>query len=164
MKIDMIPLLFERNPAAEIDTNITLSETFPGVKLGELTLLGKVKNSAGHIMLTLQVKGSYTAQCDRCLVETEHELDFLLEKPVAVAGTIQDDTDEEYLYIVENELDIMPTLIEAVTFEIPTKILCSDECLGLCTGCGVDLNQSKCSCGEKKIDAQWEKIKKMLDE
>jgi len=164
MKIDMIPLLFERSQAAEIDTTVTLAEVFPSIALGELALLGKVKNSAGHIMLTLQVTGKFTAQCDRCLVDTEHELDFLIEKPVAVAGTIQDDIEEEYIYIEENQLDIMPTLIDAVEFEIPTKILCSDECLGICADCGADLNQSKCSCREKKIDSQWEKIKQMLDE
>ncbi|NLA05033.1 MAG: DUF177 domain-containing protein, partial [Firmicutes bacterium] len=40
--------------------------------------------------------------------------------------------------------------------------LCKPDCRGLCPGCGVDLNETTCSCeDESRIDLRWQKLKEL---
>ncbi len=48
----------------------------------------------------------------------------------------------------DEELDITDDLRAEILLELPTNILCSEDCKGLCPHCGVNLNESTCNCGE----------------
>jgi len=45
---------------------------------------------------------------------------------------------------------------------IPMKLLCREDCQGICPGCGANLNQEACRCGEKPGDPRWEKLRELL--
>ena len=55
---------------------------------------------------------------------------------------------------------------EEFVLGFPTKHLCSEECLGLCQGCGADLNVEECLCNkEKPVNSVWaEALKKLSEE
>jgi uncharacterized protein len=38
------------------------------------------------------------------------------------------------------------------------KLLCNENCKGICAGCGADLNTELCKCPEKPADPRWEKL------
>ena len=48
----------------------------------------------------------------------------------------------------DEELDITDDLRAEILLELPTNILCSEDCKGLCPHCGINLNESTCNCGE----------------
>lgn len=45
-----------------------------------------------------------------------------------------------------NYLDIEKDIREEVLLNFPMKVLCSPDCKGICSGCGVNLNYKKCKC------------------
>jgi uncharacterized protein len=56
-------------------------------------------------------------------------------------------------------LDVMPQIQESIYTLLPTKILCRDDCKGLCPECGADLNEGTCSCKNENIDPRLEALK-----
>ena len=61
---------------------------------------------------------------------------------------------EEICIVRENvparEVDITSDIREELLLTMPSRFLCSEECKGLCPGCGANLNDGKCTCGKKK--------------
>ena len=43
---------------------------------------------------------------------------------------------------------------EELILSVPDYVLCTDECKGICAGCGVDLNTGTCTC-KKEPDDRW---------
>ena len=44
------------------------------------------------------------------------------------------------------EIDVSPMLRERLMLALPTLPLCRDDCRGLCSQCGGDLNAGPCDC------------------
>jgi uncharacterized protein len=53
------------------------------------------------------------------------------------------------------EVDLSPLINEQILLGLPTRPLCSDECRGLCPGCGTNLNQSSCGCAAAAADPRF---------
>ncbi len=100
-------------------------------------------------------KTSVEAICDRCLkpvtlpVNREFDLTY---RPVSTIAR------EEEMEVPEDELDIgfyhgegvqlTDILVEQIILEFPMKVICREDCRGLCPSCGADRNQGACSCAE----------------
>lgn len=110
------------------------------------------------------VEGSLSATvvltCDRCLEPFVHELvdDFQVDCEFAESGGFPDGADEheidaaemDTILLDEPAVDLFELLAQQVFLALPTRILCAEECRGLCGGCGIDLNKGKCRCGAKE--------------
>ena len=106
------------------------------------------------------------APCARCLqpadisVRGEIEEAFLRDREDREWSI----ADEEYHYkghIIKLNDVVRVSLLQ----ELPTRILCKEECKGLCPVCGTDLNQSTCSC-QKEIGSRnpFSALASMLNE
>lgn len=99
--------------------------------------------------------------CSRCLKEiTQHEKrNFRLEFKEEPGYTVDDksarETDEaEVEYIVENNcINLGPFLRDEILLYIPLKPLCSEECMGLCSICGANLNNTTCEHSKTKQES-----------
>jgi uncharacterized protein len=114
----------------------------------------------------LKVQGS----CGRCMEESDFELEAGLlifadrrgsdepadEDALEQAGSV--------LYHDGLELDLGPSLREALILEIPQVVLCKPDCRGLCPECGKNLNEAVCSCTPAHDDPRWEALKTLKDE
>lgn len=72
-------------------------------------------------------------------------------------------SDEDYcvVYLDEPTIDIEEVLQEQLTLSIPDKLLCSEDCKGLCHKCGALLAADSCSCVEKNSDSPFAILKKL---
>ena len=61
------------------------------------------------------------------------------------------------------KLDIERLTLEDIYFALPSKVLCDDDCKGLCSKCGANLNEGPCEC-KKDIDPRFEALLSLLDE
>lgn len=113
------------------------------------------------------VKFSATAPahfvCDRCLTDVRREMTagygivFSLTGDADTGGA--DSAPEDFRFLKSDEDIVLDDAVrEAVLLEIPNKILCSDECKGICPQCGADLNLNPCNCKEESTDPRWEKL------
>jgi len=96
---------------------------------------------------------SIVSPCARCLDRVESNL-----KPKINLILIPNRTETEGDDIVDyesyngNEVDLGGYLREVIAMSIPVKILCREQCRGLCQNCGVNLNSASCSCEVDWID------------
>ena len=99
--------------------------------------------------------------CDRCLepVRTELFLDFTKDVDLDVADGEQTEELDETNYIDGYALDVEQLLYNEILIGWPTKILCSEDCKGICNVCGQNLNQGTCDCEDTSLDPRMSVIR-----
>jgi uncharacterized protein len=65
--------------------------------------------------------------------------------------------DPEAMYI-----DITDDVRQSILLSIPLKLLCRDDCKGLCPACGADWNIEQCDCDRAPVDSRFEQLKNLL--
>lgn len=58
-----------------------------------------------------------------------------------------------------NTIDLVPEILGQLFLQLPMRLVCREDCRGLCPVCGANLNYQKCSCQEVEIDPRLEKLK-----
>ena len=56
-------------------------------------------------------------------------------------------------------LQLEDVLREQVLLAVPLKVVCRDDCKGLCPSCGVNRNAESCSCAPPLGDPRWSALK-----
>ena len=128
---------------------------------------GDITNTAGYMRMALTATVDYDSRCARCLKPLNGSFTFNLEKTVAPRDALVDldeDKLDEYAIIEDGFLDIDAELRYELEMEFPLRFLCSDECRGLCSKCGKNLNEGDCGCEKKEIDPRMAPLQKLLDE
>lgn len=109
------------------------------------------------------LKTEIKLQCSRCLKDTiykvDTDLDFVLVE--AIYEPEFSDEENDIIFFHDTLVDITPIVQETVLVNLPIRILCQEDCKGLCPKCGVDKNTGQCNCQEKEIDPRWEKLKEL---
>lgn len=102
---------------------------------------GTVSNRAGIVTLSYDASFVLEHTCDRCLKEFEHRYDYSFEHTlVRNCNTDNDD----FIVCGDNTLDLNELAVSDILLSLPTKILCSEDCKGLCFVCGKNLNEGDC--------------------
>ena len=53
---------------------------------------------------------------------------------------------DEYVVTEGDSLDLDELVIQDILLQLPSKMLCKEDCKGLCSVCGTDLNFNECNC------------------
>ena len=53
---------------------------------------------------------------------------------------------DEYIVADNESIDLKEIAISDLLLQLPSKILCDEDCKGLCFSCGCNLNESQCDC------------------
>jgi uncharacterized protein len=160
--LDLKPLLRGETDHIAIDYTL-VPENIPGVEFGVASVVGEVKDSAGYIRLTLSASVDFKSECARCLTPIEDRFSIDFERTVADEKTLSaealESDDGEYALMNEGMLDIDDELLEELLLSFPQKLLCSEDCPGLCPKCGALLKNGKCSCPENEPNPRWAALK-----
>ena len=106
----------------------------------------------------------YQSRCARCLEDVFGTFVLEFNRTVAISGTLQNDQSDEYVVVKNGLLDIDHEMVEDLMLEFPSKLLCKEECAGLCSKCGKNLNFGQCDCPKKKeIDPRLAILQKLLE-
>lgn len=111
--------------------------------IGPVALNGTVQNRAGVVTLNYTAHLTISAECDRCLTGFEREFVFDFEH--ILVRSLNGDNDD-YVVTENDTLELDELAVNDVLLQMPTKLLCMEECKGLCFRCGADLNVSDCGC------------------
>lgn len=112
---------------------------------------GSVKVRAGVVTLDMTVTASLEQICDRCTKAFVREYRFEVSHTLVTALDNEDDEGYEYDdYVVcpDKTLDVSELALTDMKLGLPTKILCKEDCKGLCPVCGNDLNEGACEHSE----------------
>ena len=166
MKLDLRKLLAGEVDKIDIDYSLESSDlpSFDDVSFADnVNVSGTLKNNGGYMKLSLLSSLDYTSVCARCLKEIKDNLNINFEKTVCEEGDLQNEDNDDYVEITDGMLDVDEALIEDIILNFPSKILCDENCKGLCPKCGKDLNCDSCSCVTKEIDPRLAPLLKFFD-
>ena len=111
-----------------------------------VTLSGTYMLADETVIVRGVARAEITSPCARCLkptvttVEAEVEEAFFRD----VDGTLEVEEDQ-YKYS-GHVLELDDAVRTALLLELPSRVLCREDCKGLCSQCGQDLNINECSC------------------
>jgi uncharacterized protein len=112
-----------------------------------VTVKGSVRNRAGMVILSYTVDFTLNAVCDRCLAEFDRSFECECEHVLVRSLNSDSDNDNDEYIVTENDkLDLDEAVIMDILLQIPSKMLCKEDCKGLCPHCGTDLNFNECNC------------------
>lgn len=106
-----------------------------------------ITNTGAGLVLSGEVSASIRTDCSRCL----ESFVFRLDADIEGFFTTQDKAaelpeDQEWEPVHNDAVDILPSVISAITIELPIAPVHDPQCRGICPECGCDLNASTCSC------------------
>ena len=121
---------------------------------------GKIENRAGVVRLVFSVKSVLSLRCDRCLKAFEKPVEYRFSH-ILVRELSGGDEDTEFVVCADGQLDLGELVRADLFLELPTKVLCKEDCKGLCPKCGKVLNFGPCGC-EKEIDPRWQALRELF--
>ena len=101
--------------------------------------------------------------CDRCLNSYEHKKKIILDIILSNKNELINNTDIILFKDSEDFIDLSPVIHDLILLDDPLKRLCRNDCKGLCSNCGADLNKSVCKCTKSNNDHRWDKLKKLTN-
>ena len=135
---------------------------------GPASISGKVRLSGHEVFVNGHVETRVQVECDRCLQQVELPVnsDFSLEY---ITGSDYESSEVAELTEAEmsvavfdgKALDVDEIVKEQVVLAVPTRMLCREDCKGICPECGVDRNTGECSCVTNDIDPRWAALKNL---
>lgn len=136
---------------------------YPITKKTPLSLeIRNVENGKLEIIATIDLTLSTT--CDRCLenVAVDMHVDIMRELPIVEKQLVMQDM-EDTEYIIGTSLDTEELVYSELLMRWPMKILCKQDCKGLCNKCGNNLNQEECGCDRIVLDPRMAAIKDIFN-
>ena len=112
---------------------------------GPFKVKGTIVNRAGVVFLKYTAEFTLHICCDRCLIEFDRDYCFDFEH-ILVRSLSNDSDLDDYVVTENDELDMDELAITDCLLSLPAKMLCREDCAGLCPVCGTDLNQGNCDC------------------
>ena len=151
-----------------LDTSEDTASYLAGVDFpSPMKVNGEITNTAGYMKMTLTMSVDYVAQCARCLSPVAGEFTLDLEKTVAprdLLGDLDEDKLDDFAIIEDGFLDMDEQLREELEMEFPMRFLCKEDCKGLCSKCGKNLNEGECDCDHTDFDPRMEPLRKLLEQ
>ena len=115
-------------------------------------LEGEIRNTAGIVTVSAKISFVLETFCDRCAAPVK--LPFEVEMEHGLVSSLNDEENDDYILVENMKLDIEELTSEDIYLALPGKILCREDCKGVCAICGADLNEGSCGC-KKEIDPRW---------
>lgn len=118
----------------------------------------------GAIRFEGQADALAAMDCSRCTKSTQVSLHCDISQRF-IAERLEEQADMEDAEVFENDLiDLNDLLYSEISMAVPMKVLCKENCLGLCPVCGKDLNEGPCQCQQEDTDPRWDALKNLFQQ
>ncbi|MCW2811533.1 MAG: hypothetical protein JWP61_1991 [Friedmanniella sp.] len=143
---------------ASVDAPADLGVTVIGVPPGspiELDL--RLESVVEGVLVSGTATVALRGECVRCLTEISDELEIDVQELFVYPGS--EATEDEASRLEGDLIDLEPLLRDEVVLDLPFQPLCREDCAGLCTVCGADLNADPQHDHEAPTDSRWDKLR-----
>ena len=107
-------------------------------------------------VIRLEGKGTITVliPCSRCLENVKVPISIEISEEIDMKLTDQERIEslDESSYIQDKQLDTEKLLHNEILIRWPMRVLCKEDCKGICSRCGANLNQGSCDCDTADLD------------
>ncbi|MCI8659417.1 MAG: DUF177 domain-containing protein [Lachnospiraceae bacterium] len=151
----------EKIYTAEIDRNTFQAPDGVWEIVSKEPVILRIRNLGGKKLL-LEGKAvlSLSIPCSRCLepVNVPFELDIFQELDMDVSEADRVEELDEQPYVSGYYLDVDQLIGNELLLNLPMKVLCREDCKGICNRCGMNLNRGSCSCDRSSPDPRMSAI------
>ncbi len=162
MKIDLAKAMavdnydWQTTISFDMDQIKLIQGTFPVLEKSPVALFVHHVND-GKMQIRLTVDISTEIPCDRCLEPVSHQF------AVEADREIHPGVGEEPSYMKGTVLDADELIFQEILLHWPARILCQEDCKGICPVCGADLNQGECGCDRQVPDPRMAAIQDIFN-
>ena len=155
------------NPGASVafSTSVDLSDLRYGVTYPvsePVSAQGVVRNTAGVLLMKGSVTTTIHGVCDRCACEFTRTVEYPIDA-VLVTELANEENEDEWVFPLEGDSADLEDIVRTVfVLNMDSKLLCREDCKGICCRCGKNLNDGPCSC-QKELDPRFAALKQLLE-
>ena len=140
-------------------------------RMGDFPIISKapvelrVRNEENAtVFITGMVDIEVIIPCARCLEDVRTPIHFEIDKKLRIEEEgLVDEEMEEPDYLIGFELDVEKLVYAEILVNWPMKVLCKDDCEGICKVCGMNLNKGACSCQKTELDPRMAAIQDIFN-
>ncbi len=159
----------ENFPPGTIDFGAEVRQTRPLSSSGRAELV-REHHGKGSVVEDIRLVGELSTglelNCARCLEPVQQDIarSFdLLYRPQGVDRGHEEvsisEAETEIGYYAGDGLMLEDALREQVLLSVPIRLVCREDCKGLCPHCGKNLNDEVCNCKDESADPRWDALK-----
>lgn len=165
MRLDLSKLFDNEETSIPFSTALDLPDVVrfgrPLFK-GPVTVSGQAVNHLGIVQVDYTAQAVLDMVCDRCLASLTQEKRMSFSHTLVLSLNREDN--DEFIVIPDGQLDLAELCAADILLELPTKVVCSDDCQGLCPICGKDLSEGDCGCDRTPKDPRLDALRALLKE
>ena len=165
MKLGLSKIIETPGASVPFSTSVDLSDLCYGVSYPvsePVVAEGTVRNTAGVLMMTGSIRTTIHGICDRCAAEFDRDIDFPIDV-VLVTEFANEENEDEWVFPLEADAADLDDIIRTIfVLNMDSKLLCKEDCKGLCHRCGKNLNDGPCNC-QKELDPRFAALKQLLE-
>lgn len=165
MQINLSEMLSNEGECRQI--NVLYEPDVYGTAAGEYPILEKkpvyfefTNLGENKLLMKAEIALTLVIPCDRCLEDVRTPLHIKTERELTVRETEAQRTEasDEMDFISGSSLDVDSFVYGEILLNLPMKILCREDCKGICNRCGTNLNHGSCDCDTVPSDPRMAKI------
>ncbi len=163
MVFDLSAVLSDRGRTMDIQAPITLKQftcragSYPVAKESAVSLKA-VSAKQNVLVLEGTVHAVLEMNCDRCLERVIQDLTIDVSRELDVREEILNDAAQCPPYLDGRVLDSDKLAYHEILVNLPVKVLCREDCKGICSRCGKNLNEGTCDCDKSELDPRMAQI------
>ena len=165
MRLDLSSIIDCPGESINFSVSVDLSDLVYGTSnpVSEPVLaMGSVRNTAGVLVMKGSITTCIHGICDRCASDFDRQMEIPIDV-VLVTELANEENEDEWVFPLEaNAADLADIVRTVFVLNMDSKLLCKDDCKGLCCKCGKNLNNGPCGC-QKELDPRFAALKQLLD-
>lgn len=165
MLLDLKPIMATPGDTIPFLESFDLSDLCYGVSypVSEAVIAeGTVRNTAGVLVMKGTVRTRIHGICDRCAGEFQRDVSFPIDAVLVTELSSEEDEDENIFPLVGDCADLEEIVRTVFVLNLDSKLLCREDCKGICPRCGKSLNLGKCDC-RKEPDPRLAALAQLLE-
>ncbi len=113
---------------------------------GTVHIHGVIRNTAGVVYSDASLEADLHTFCDRCACPVKKHLNVPMVH--TFVPSVENEDQDDYIVLPDLVLELDALAEEDLVLNLPSKVLCQEDCKGLCPTCGKNLNDGPCDCKE----------------
>ena len=101
---------------------------------------GTLRKGEDFVEIYGTVEAGYETNCHACGEKANCDMKF------DIFESFRREPAEDEYELIGSEVDFDEMILENIRLNLPIKILCKEDCKGICTMCGKNLNRDSCNC------------------
>lgn len=149
--------------SVELNSFISKLGEFPITKKAPIDI--RIANRENkRLLIQGEVDLTVSIPCSRCLEDVPTDIHLSIDKELTLNGSeVNDEEMEDTDYLIGLNLDIDKLIYGEILVNWPMKVLCREDCKGICKVCGMNLNKGNCDCQRTELDPRMAAIQDVFN-